>query len=404
MFETIILNMIYLIFPLTLYIIYCMYASTLNKNTNDFIMTFFLVTAFYFLIRFGSNEITNLPLLLILVPLYIAYINKSDIGILILSMLVLIYYFKFNLGFLVIIPLLVDYIVYKFLYVKMCNLKLFLLISILLGLTPLIFNINDISLDIVIYLVFSLILPFLIVISIKDLEQVANLHMNLQKIEHEKEVQLSIFKITHEIKNPIAVCKGYLDMFDVSNIEHSKKYIPIIKSEIERTLCLLQNFLDFNKIKLDKEEMDLVLLLDDIKSSCMPLLSNNKITLDCNINSNDEEVYINGDFNRLKQVLINVIKNSIEALDNRTNPQIKFFYKIKKDYVHIYVEDNGCGMSREALARVKEPFFTTKNNGTGLGITISHEVIQGHKGIIKYTSKENVGTKVEIILPLENEK
>ena len=79
----------------------------------------------------------------------------------------------------------------------MCNLKLFLLISILLGLTPLIFNINNISLDIVIYLAFSLILPFLIVISIKNLEQVANLHMNLQKIEHEKEVQLSIFKITH---------------------------------------------------------------------------------------------------------------------------------------------------------------------------------------------------------------
>ena len=111
-----------------------------------------------------------------------------------------------------------------------------------------------------------------------------------------------------------------------------------------------------------------------------------------------------GDYNRLKQVFINIIKNSIEALENRNNPNISISYKLKKDYVHVYIEDNGCGMSREVLSRINEPFFTTKGTGTGLGITISQEIIQGHGGIIKYSSKKDLYTKVEVILPIDKQK
>lgn len=402
MFETIILNIIYLIFPLMLYIIYCMYASVTSKKTSILIRTFFLITAFYFLIRFGSLELNNLPFVLILVPLLIAYINENTIGIIILSIITFIYYLSFKMVFLSFFSLLLSYFAYKTLIFK--NKNIMLLIIIILNLFILLFNINSLDLYTIIYMAFSIIFPLIIVNVINSLVKVADLHMNLQTIEHEKQVRLSIFKITHEIKNPIAVCKGYLDMFDVNNTEHSKKYIPIIKSEIARTLIILQDFLDFNKIKLEKEEMDLLMLLDDIQSSCMPILNNKKILFKSNIDDTDEEVYINGDYNRLKQVLINILKNSIEALENISNPSINMLYQIKKDYVHIYIEDNGCGMNREALARIKEPFFTTKPNGSGLGITISQEVIKGHNGIIKYTSKENFGTKAEIILPLEKEK
>ena len=399
MFEIIILNLIYLIFPLTLYVLYCMYASVFNKKTNDLILTFFLVTSYYLLIRFGTLEISYLPFSLLFIPLIISYISKNEIAILTLSILILINVFSFNFGYLFIFSLLGDYIIYRLLYIKCHKRTLFILLFIFINIIPILFNIKELSLNTIIYIITNIFLTYLIVIMMDYCSKIADLHMNLKNIEREKQVRLSIFKITHEIKNPIAVCKGYLDMFDESNIEHSKKYIPIIKSEIGRTLCLLQDFLDFNRIKLEKEEMDLIMLLEDIKSSCVPLF-NNKIIYNDNIDE-DDEIYLNGDYNRLKQVLINVIKNSVESLTDRCEPKINVYYKLKQDYVHIYVEDNGCGMSREELIRVKEPFFTTKNGGTGLGVTISHEVIQGHKGIIKYSSRENIGTKVEIILPLK---
>ena len=66
-----------------------------------------------------------------------------------------------------------------------------------------------------------------------------------------------LFQITHEIKNPIAVCKGYLDMFDVNNKEHAVKYIPIMKEEISRTLYLLEDFLSMNRLKVHKEIVDI---------------------------------------------------------------------------------------------------------------------------------------------------
>lgn len=400
MIEIIILNLIYLTFPLTLYIIYCMYANVLNKKINDLIFTFFLSTGFYFLLRFGSQEISNLPIALISVPLLLAYINKSILSIGLLSLLTFIYYLDFGYGILILITLILTYGLYQILYIKYKNKQLFIFSFTIINVLPVVVRFDYFDWSKIIYLIEFIVLPYFIVFMIKNFEKVADLHTNLQNIEHEKQIRLSIFKITHEIKNPVAVCKGYLDMFDTSNIEHSEKYVPIIKSEISRTLCLLQDFLDLNRIRLEKEEMDLTVLLEDIKSSCIPLLKNNKITYKDNMF--DDEIYLKGDYNRLKQVLINMIKNSVESLNEIEEPYIYIYYKLKKDYVHIFVEDNGCGMSREVLARVKEPFFTTKGTGTGLGVTISQEVIQGHGGIIRYSSKQGHGTKVEIILPLNN--
>ena len=86
-------------------------------------------------------------------------------------------------------------------------------------------------------------IAYLILFFLNKGEEVMMLNNVIHELEKEKKLRESLFKITHEIKNPIAVCKGYLDMFDVNNEEHSRKYIPIIKEEIARTLILLQDFL-----------------------------------------------------------------------------------------------------------------------------------------------------------------
>ena len=98
MFEIIVLNFIYLFFPLTLYVIYCVYANVFNKKTNNLVLCFFLITSYYLLIRFGTFEITYLPYSLTFVPLIIAYVNKNEITAIIISLLILVSILNFNFG------------------------------------------------------------------------------------------------------------------------------------------------------------------------------------------------------------------------------------------------------------------------------------------------------------------
>jgi signal transduction histidine kinase len=226
--------------------------------------------------------------------------------------------------------------------------------------------------------------------------------MTLKELEQEKQIRTSLFKITHEIKNPIAVCKGYLDMFDVNNIEHSKKYIPILREEIERTLILLQDFLCMTKIKIDKEIIDINMVLEDVTDNFIPILKDKNIIGDFNISENS--VYMYGDYNRLTQAFINIIKNSVEAIDSNRGGTIKIYTQLSTESIKITVVDNGMGISKENMKRISEPFFTTKCRGTGLGVSLSFEIITGHGGTIEYDSEEGRGTSVEINLPIIKEK
>ena len=109
-------------------------------------------------------------------------------------------------------------------------------------------------------------------------------------------------------------------MFDVNNKNHCEKYIPIIRSEINRTLLLLQDFLDCNHLKLNKDILDINMLLEDVSDSCMPHIKSKKINYISEISN--EEVYIDGDYERLKQVFVNIVKNSVEAIVPKEKPRI----------------------------------------------------------------------------------
>ena len=220
--------------------------------------------------------------------------------------------------------------------------------------------------------------------------------MTLKELETEKQIRLSLFKITHEIKNPIAVCKGYLDMINVKDTKQVERYVPILKSEIERLLSLLQDFLLINKSNLDLDIMDMNMLVEETTDKLKPLLEENNIKLDLNLI--DDEIYINGDYNRLSQVLINIIKNSIEAIDNKG--KISIDSKIKNNKYYLTIKDNGCGMDKEVLSKLKEPFFTTKKRGSGLGCCLIHEIIEAHNAKINYTSEYNKGTTVNLVFSM----
>ena len=227
-------------------------------------------------------------------------------------------------------------------------------------------------------------------------KNILKLYKSIQQLEEEKQIRESLFKITHEIKNPIAVCKGYLDMFDVNNIEHSRKYIPILKGEIKRVLTILEDFLSISKIKVDKDIIDIYMLLEDVIDNFEPLLNDKKVKVISHIP--DEELYLMADYNRVSQVFLNIIKNSIEAMCDTKAGLIEIDCRELDNRVFIDVKDNGCGISSENIKRMNEPFFTTKQNGTGLGVYLSREIIKEHGGNITYNSSSS-GTTATICLP-----
>ena len=225
-------------------------------------------------------------------------------------------------------------------------------------------------------------------------EMIIKLYIESREVFKEKKLYQSLFRITHEIKNPIAVCKGYLDMFDINDASKSNRYVGIIREEINRTLTLLKDFSNISKLEIVKSCVDIEMLLDDVCDE-MKLIFNDKIIFLSDIL--EKEIFIEADYDRLKQVLINVIKNAKESIKNNGVITLKTYLK-KRNYV-IEVEDNGIGMDKETLSKVGSAFYTTKKSGTGLGVCFSKEIIERHGGKMIYDSKMGTGTKVQIILP-----
>lgn len=396
-------------FPLLLYLIYVAYSNTIDKKENNVFLELALFSSFYLIIRYGQSiETEKLPILIINVPLIIAYIKKRPVGILFMSIFLIIYYqYYFHYSWILLI---IEYGIYILLFImkekKEWSDKLF--ISLFLIIKALAFgyflsqsHYQDISsfstiLWIAFYMILLIVMTYLSLLLFQKGEEIVKLHMTIKELEKEKQIRLSLFQITHEIKNPIAVCKGYLDMFDVNNKEHSKKYIPIIKEEIARTLILLQDFLSIQKIKIEKDILDINLLLEEILTSLGPLFKEKEIQIDSNIT--EDEIYINGDYNRLKQVFINILKNSIEAMTNQKEHKLSLLLTESKNEIEIRIIDNGIGISEENLKKMKNPFFSTKQNGTGLGIYLSNEIVKAHDGKISFDSK-NGKTIVTLVLP-----
>jgi len=408
-FDTLIVSLVSLLFPIALYLIYLAYRNNLNLKEQKLILAVSLVSSMYLIIKFKDNNAIHY-LLLINIPLLISFLKKRRYVSIILSIIIsLYYYFEFDLNiYLIVFEYIIYYVTYYFLikekltsalvinsFVLLKGVILSLEICYLLDCNNSFFQLffQTLLLLIVFYA-----LAFIILNLLEKGEQIINLNSILKELEKEKIIHSSLFKITHEIKNPISVCRGYLNMMDYQNIEKVEKYNNIIKNELDRTLTIMDDFLDYTKIKVNKDIMDVTMLIEDTTQSIDSLLKHYNVNLKTDIS--EDEIFIDGDYNRLKQVLINIFKNSIESI--KKDGLINVSLESDDNFVTITVEDNGEGMDSETLNNIMQPFFTTKPKGTGLGTCLSKEIIDSHNGTIKYESEKNKGTKVLISLPLKN--
>lgn len=408
MLDNIIINIILVLFPFLLYFVYNCYMGINNKqNYKKVIFEFTIIFSLYICIKFGQNTENNEILLFINMPILVAYLKKQDKLAVLTSILTLLYiYFAYSIN-IKIIYIMINFIGYFIIYTicrkkKTTNDNFIISIAIFQSfiLSFLYYFNSNIKEYLLLKIIWMIIMFFLISIFIlymfQLLDNLSNIFVSVKDLEKEKQLKNSLFKLTHEIKNPLAVCKGYLQMMNSDNKEKTEKYLKIIKDEIDRSLSIMADFKELNKITLTKDLVDINLLIEEVYDSLNLLTSSKNINIEF---TNKEEIYINIDYNKIKQVLINIIKNSIEAIEN--NGIIKIETHTTKINLYIEITDNGIGMDKETIDKIAELFFTTKQNGTGLGIALSNEIIKAHSGSIKYNSKLNVGTKVTIKLPLK---
>ncbi|HEX7064141.1 MAG TPA: PAS domain S-box protein [Bacillales bacterium] len=203
--------------------------------------------------------------------------------------------------------------------------------------------------------------------------------------------------IAHEIRNPLTSLKGFVQLLRPS-LNEKKAYTDVMLSELERIEQIVTELLLLAKPQtVHFEEKNLRELLEHVCTllNTKAIMGNIEISLDYQC----EITCIYCEENQLKQVLINLLKNAIEAMPEGGEIKMEADNP-DDDHVKIFVIDQGCGIPEDNLSKLGEPFYTTKEQGTGLGLMISSKIIKEHGGHLEFKSGENEGTTAEITLPI----
>jgi two-component system sporulation sensor kinase B len=226
------------------------------------------------------------------------------------------------------------------------------------------------------------------------------LRIELQRVDRLNTVGGLAASIAHEIRNPLTVAKGFMQLIqkngDKLSKENLREYLEMAITETNRAEKVIADFLSFANPSVEKQSLinvsDLVSLSCNIMYSYATL---NNISINKTLESG---CYLITDENKLTQVFVNIIKNSIEAMPEGGVIDVRVF-KDRKN-VFIEIEDYGIGMTKEEIFKLGTPFYSLKTSGTGLGLMISYKYVQILGGKIKVESEKGKGTKFILIFPI----
>ncbi|SEM06945.1 two-component system, sensor histidine kinase FlrB [Syntrophus gentianae] len=213
--------------------------------------------------------------------------------------------------------------------------------------------------------------------------------------------------IAHEIRNPLGSIELYasLLMKELKGVREKDRISRIISS-VKKMDNKISNLLLFTKNRnLILQRIPLHNFLNELLGFCEPMIDRDKIFV--NVAYAEEEPWIEGDVEMLKQAFFNLILNALQSLDAKGGSiGFETSYPPGQDqetdepFIEIKISDSGSGIPRAMLARIFDPFFTTREEGSGLGLAIVHNIIEMHRGYISVESVEGKGTVVQILLPL----
>ncbi len=227
----------------------------------------------------------------------------------------------------------------------------------------------------------------------KDLEE------TYQKLIQEQALaEVGHFAVTvaHEVKNPLGIIKGALDILKKKEIDEDMRatMISYVEDEIRRLDLLIRDFLDFSRPRtLDFSKTDLALLIDETVRRLQLEWEPKGITI--SYKKEVKNAYIQADDEALSRAIINILKNACEV--SKKGEEVLVSLTDEGATYRLSISDRGPGIPDEQKKKIFEPFFTEKSKGTGLGLTLTKKIIEAHMGQIEVKDNEPRGTRIEII-------
>lgn len=233
-------------------------------------------------------------------------------------------------------------------------------------------------------------------------EELKKTQEELKRAERLKAVGTLAAGMAHEIKNPLTSIKTFTEYLPLKHTDPKfiEKFHKIVSAEVNRINDIVQQLLDFSKPKLSKlEHLDIHLIIDQTLSFLNNDIIKYNIAIVKKYATNLKN--LNMDRNQMRQVFLNLFLNSIDAM-KQTGGKLYITTELIGNEVEITITDTGTGISQKDMEHIFDPFYSTKETGTGLGMAIVYGIIQEHRGNITVESEKNAGTTVKIKLPLEN--
>lgn len=217
-----------------------------------------------------------------------------------------------------------------------------------------------------------------------------------------------ISSISHELRTPLTSIKGWGETLQDGGTEDEEllnEGLKIICHETDRLIILVNDLLDFSRLQSNRLEMHMQeMVLDDLLEEVYKQFSQSakKEKINLQLRLEDDGMLILGDYNRLKQVFINIVDNAMKFTEGAKNAKIELQSYTDEDKIYVSITDNGSGISPEDLSKVKEKFYkgTSKKSGTGLGLSIATEIVHLHQGQLWIESVYGEGAQITIMLPL----
>lgn len=205
----------------------------------------------------------------------------------------------------------------------------------------------------------------------------------------------------HEIRNPLTVIHGFLTLMKQSfnKQDQEKYYLPLLINEFERINSITEEMLMIAKPGSPKfKEVNVFNIFSEISDFYKQSPTGQQLKF--NVKLDSKKLLL--DEKQIKQVMYNLIRNSSEAMNGIGT--ITIYSELDKDYYHLFVQDTGPGIPKDIQKTIFDPFLTTKETGTGLGLTIVQRIVENHKGYIQLFSSSEHGTAFVISLPLTKTK
>ncbi|OIJ10640.1 hypothetical protein BKP35_13200 [Anaerobacillus arseniciselenatis] len=231
-------------------------------------------------------------------------------------------------------------------------------------------------------------------------EKLAEYQREVQRAEKLRIVGELAASVAHEIRNPLTTAKGFLQMlYGAENItREQQKYIDISIKELDQSNRIIKDYLSL--AKSDDNLLEVIEINFEVHAvveamSSFALMN----SVEINFNPNVKSVQIKGNKSKFKQVLLNIIKNGIEALELTPSGRIDIYTLEDENFATVQIKDNGCGMTETEVRDLGLPFYSTKKEGTGLGMMVCYKIIEAMGGKITVTSKKGIGSCFTIALP-----